>query len=450
VKYKKFYADIDRLNVRQQTESMFEHAAANDDTYKSGRHRSLPILDTITPVPRYPHKLSIFLTNASRNWQVRCFMKDKTYTRSLRTTNKRVALAAARDFFHEVTAKVYGSIVNVKEERELLYEDLVEPTLAIERGRVARGEFGAATLRHLQARMKNTIVPFAGKIPIKRFGYAHGSDFIEMMSKKGMGSTTIQQHIVGMRKVLNYAYTNKIIDSVPQLPWVNITSNPRGHFSVDEYLKLMRAAKADRGFSIPIYATERDKRRPNKIIHYVKITEDFYWFIRFMVNSFVRPSDIKIMQHKHITVVRGDHVYLRLNLPETKKHNKPVVTMQAAVRVYERLLEWQKSQGYGRPDDHVFLPDVAERKVAMMRLLHMFTYVKNKTGVGDNKANGQSRTIYSLRHTAITFRLLYGGNIDLLTLARNARTSVDMVEQFYSSNLTGEMNIGLLQGKRNK
>jgi hypothetical protein len=35
-------------------------------------------------------------------------------------------------------------------------------------------------------------------------------------------------------------------------------------------------------------------------------------------------------------------------------------------------------------------------------------------------------------------------------LARNARTSVDMVEQFYSSNLTGEMNIGLLQGKRNK
>lgn len=169
-----------------------------------------------------------------------------------------------------------------------------------------------------------------------------------------------------------------------------------------------------------------------------------------MVNSFVRPSDIKIMQNKHITVVRGDHVYLRLNLPETKKHNKPVVTMQAAVRVYERLLEWQKANGYGRPDDYVFLPDVAERKVAMMRLLHMFTFIKNKTGVGDNKANGQSRTIYSLRHTAITFRLLYGGNIDLLTLARNARTSVDMVEQFYSSNLTGEMNIGLLQGKRIK
>jgi hypothetical protein len=46
--------------------------------------------------------------------------------------------------------------------------------------------------------------------------------------------------------------------------------------------------------------------------------------------------------------------------------------------------------------------------------------------------------------------LLYGGNIDLLTLARNARTSVEMVEKFYSSNLSSEMNIDLLQGKRKK
>jgi hypothetical protein len=48
----------------------------------------------------------------------------------------------------------------------------------------------------------------------------------------------------------------------------------------------------------------------------------------------------------------------------------------------------------------------------------------------------------------MTFRLLYGGNIDLLTLAKNARTSVEMIERFYASNLTAEMNIDLLQGKR--
>jgi hypothetical protein len=62
--------------------------------------------------------------------------------------------------------------------------------------------------------------------------------------------------------------------------------------------------------------------------------------------------------------------------------------------------------------------------------------------------NDEKRSLYSLRHTAITFRLLYGRGIDLLTLARNARTSVEMIERFYSSNLTAEMNIELLQSKR--
>ena len=46
------------------------------------------------------------------------------------------------------------------------------------------------------------------------------------------------------------------------------------------------------------------------------------------------------------------------------------------------------------------------------------------------------------------FGLLYGKGIGLLTLARNARTSVQMIEEFYASNLTAEMNIDLLHSKR--
>jgi len=63
-------------------------------------------------------------------------------------------------------------------------------------------------------------------------------------------------------------------------------------------------------------------------------------------------------------------------------------------------------------------------------------------------ALGQRRTLYSLRHTAITYRLLYGRGIDLLTLARNARTSVEMIERFYASQLTPEMNVGMLHSRR--
>ena len=38
--------------------------------------------------------------------------------------------------------------------------------------------------------------------------------------------------------------------------------------------------------------------------------------------------------------------------------------------------------------------------------------------------------------------------VDLLSLARNARAAVEMVEQFSLSNLAAEMNIRLLQGRR--
>lgn len=64
--------------------------------------------------------------------------------------------------------------------------------------------------------------------------------------------------------------------------------------------------------------------------------------------------------------------------------------------------------------------------------------------------HGAMCSLYSLRHTAMTFRLISVGNIDLLTLARNARTSVEMIEKFYASTLSAEINIALLHGKRGK
>jgi hypothetical protein len=43
---------------------------------------------------------------------------------------------------------------------------------------------------------------------------------------------------------------------------------------------------------------------------------------------------------------------------------------------------------------------------------------------------------------------LYGQGIDMLTLARNARTSVPMIEKFYASTLDGEMNVTMIQSRR--
>ncbi|MBU3721243.1 MAG: hypothetical protein FGM22_10975 [Burkholderiaceae bacterium] len=169
--------------------------------------------------------------------------------------------------------------------------------------------------------------------------------------------------------------------------------------------------------------------------------------IRFMVNTFIRPTDLRWMQHKHIQIVRGRHLYLRMELPESKRHTTQIISMRPAVSIYESLLRTARQQGTAGPDDYVFLPEVKNRKSAMILLDLHFRRVLEASQLRHGK-RGQVRTLYSLRHTAITFRLLYGRGIDLLTLARNARTSVEMIERFYASELSAEMNIDLLHSRR--
>ena len=421
--------------------------AANDELAYL-RHRTVPIPASITPVPGYPSKLVIFQTPASSYWQVRCYLRGKTYKQSLRTTNRGVAFRAARDFFHAKTAELYGQAVVERPETGNFFKDVVAPMLAVEQARTDRGEFSAAGLRILQNRLHKTIIPFFGEMPLQRIGYAQLSEFVAMLSRDGLTSTTIQQHLVATRKVLKHAYTLGIISSVPSTPVVKVSSKPRGSFSLAEYRALARTARQQIGQRIPVKSTERSKRGADKLERYAVISTDLHLLIGFMVNSFVRPSDIKNLQHKHVTVIRGQHVYLRLNLPESKKHDKPIVTLAAAVRVYERLMQINKARGYASPDDYLFMPEMADRKKAVEFLGYQFQHILSRAGIGGNAANGMNRTLYSLRHTAITFRLLYGKKIDLITLARNARTSVEMIEKFYSSNLSAEMNIDLLQGRR--
>ena len=95
----------------------------------------------------------------------------------------------------------------------------------------------------------------------------------------------------------------------------------------------------------------------------------------------------------------------------------------------------------------MFFPQETNRQFALSTIGWLFSWILKEQGLKQGP-HGGDRTFYSLRHTAITFRLIYGGNIDLLTLARNARTSVEMIEKFYASTLSAEMNISLLHSKR--
>jgi hypothetical protein len=257
---------------------------------------------------------------------------------------------------------------------------------------------------------------------------------------------TVRQILFSLRRIFVHAHNEGLIRQIPAIPRLKSESIPRGAFNVSEYLSLWRASRQMAKVPCIKKFTHRD-RCGGLFARDMPMHPDIPDIIRFMVNCFIRPTDLKWMQHRHIQAVDSRHRYLRLELPETKKHTSQIVSMRPAVGLYKTILEKAKAKGLASPNDYVFLPEIRDRKVAMMLIDVHFRRLLEATGLRAGK-RGQMRTLYSLRHTSIMFRLLYGRGIDLLTLARNARTSVEMIEKFYASELSAEMNVDLLHSRR--
>ena len=194
--------------------------------------------------------------------------------------------------------------------------------------------------------------------------------------------------------------------------------------------------------------------RLGDLMRNVDMTEDMRRLIVFMCNSYIRPTDIKFMQHKHVDVVKGEYTFLRLRIPPTKGHKDPITTMPKAVDCYQTLKRHHIGKGLidkeKNAEDFVFLPQYkTNRDYALKQLQRQFEILLWDTQMAKGPA-GEERTLYSLRHTAIMYRLLFGDGINTLLIARNARTSVEMIDRFYAKPLTGEMNIAALQSRRRK
>lgn len=437
--------------------------AANDEPSVSRqqareRERTVPIPQTITPVPGYPQKLVVFKIAASRFWQMRCWMNGRSQRRSARTESLRLALYAARLFYEEMLARQHaensaqqlplpGLPAPERPARRPLacFGELAERLMRNERARAARGEWSLGSWQVMRNRLDAHLLPRWADVPVCDIDHLALLELTQHLSAQ-FSTTTVSQYLVVVRKVLSHAVASNLLDKLPTFPKIKIHTTPRGAFTPSEYWQIIRCARSLRGQPYPL---PDDRLRASYKIRRAEqvMPNDLAWAIGFMLHSFIRPSDLKTLKHRHVEVVHSHHHYLRLTLPETKRHGKPIVTLQSAVRLYRTLRQAQQAAGFGQSDDYLFLPHLKDRNYAHWVLNFHFNWVLSKTGLKKGP-HGQPRSLYSLRHSAITFRLLYGQGIDLLTLARNARTSVDVINRHYASTVTGEQNIGLLQSRR--
>ena len=427
--------------------------AANDNSSK--RDRTVPIPSTITAVPGYPNKLVVFKIAASKFWQARCWIAGRTHRRTSKTTSLMQAQRFARWFYESLlVANASTQSIRTVQSAEthsgvaqytLTFGALAAQVYANEQARAERGEFGKGSLRMLRNRLDAHILPRFGMLQPADITYQLLLQFSQYLSAAN-SSTTVSHYIIIVRKILVHAVSVGALEALPEVPKIKVRTSSRGAFTPSEYWTIIRTARKLRGVKHPDSTTELRKQYKLQKNHNV-MPPDVAWAIGFMVNSFIRPGDLKKLKHKHVEVVRSKNTYLRLTLPETKLHNAPIVTLQPAVRIYQQICKHQSTHNLAKLNDFLFLPDIKDRQHAMSILSSMFNWVLDCTGLKQN-ANGKPRSLYSLRHSSITFRLLYGSGIDLVTLARNARTGIDVINNHYASSVTGEQNIAMLQSRR--
>jgi len=403
--------------------------------------RTAPMQHTLVPVPGYPRKLVLFKMAASRFWQVRCWVQGRSIRRSTRSTSLKVAQHAAKQLYEQLLS-------SPSQQTDLstcpTWGQATHQLLVQEQARVQRGEFARGSWQVLRNRLFKTLTPAWGHIQLQHLTSKHILEMTHQLSQQ-YSPTTVHQHLVIVRKVLLLAKRLGWLQSLPDVPSVKVKGQSRGAFAPSEYCQIVRAARSMVGQSHPRPQTDL---RKHMALRYCDSTlpADLPWAMRLLVYGFMRPSDLKTLQHQHIEVVQaGTRCYLRLTLPETKGHGTPIVTMPAAVQLYRQILKQRPE--HSAPNDYLLLPETKNRDHALKVLSFHFNWVLAQTGL-KRSPTGTQRTLYSLRHSAITFRLLYGSGMDLLTLARNARTSVQMIERHYASTLQAEQNIAMLHIRR--
>jgi hypothetical protein len=431
-----------------------------------GVGRTTPIKSTITHIPNYPKKLIIYQLAASSFWWVRYYSNGKVFRKSTKETEKRKAISVAKKFFDDVTIGNHAATPHAI--KEITYfADCAQAMLTAQKDKVKREEITKITHENDEWRLKKHVLPHFGKLKLTEVDYFCVERFLATLSKEKLSAATVNAYIGLVRKVLSYGQLRGAITALPRLPKVKREDEPRGWFTTQEYKTLASRAKrlTNKVYEVRSVIVKDDdgkerktlqtvkataRKKPGTQVRRITITPDLHNIIVFMVNSFIRPTDLKHLQHKHVEVIETEDThYLRLSLPKSKKHDAPIVTMRYAVKVYLRQKALYEESKLAGKNDYVFMPKQPKRDVALTELQKQMAIVLDDCGLRKGPRD-EDRSLYSLRHTCIMYRLLYGEGLDLLTLARNARTSPEMIDRFYARHLSAEMNIGLLQSKRRR
>jgi hypothetical protein len=411
----------------------------------TAKFRTTPIRNTITKVKQLPKSAIVYQCAASKYWQFRVYLEGAQRKRSTQKTVLADALKAAKLIYADMLHSVHGSEQGKRRLSGKRSIDEVADSLWTKQAvMIEQGELNPLKNKNDQYAFERHIKPFFKNIPLSDINADTLEDFKMHLAKQKLAKSSQKVYFTVLSKILKQAAKKQFIHSVPLMPTVRMDDEPRGYFDPNEYTKLWQTAKKLKDKTIFSYKDSDYVKGALKA--YAKpyrktlITNECVELILFMRNTYLRPTDIKVLKHKHIFfVTKADIEFLELRHPPTKRHHRVMVSTEHAPGHYRDILTARKDTGFDNPDDYVFMPEYKNREHALKALTRQFEIVL-KTAELKTSADGKKRTLYSLRLTAIV-RGIYDG-ISIETLALNSRTSMDMIDKFYGSHIKTALDKG--------
>jgi integrase len=194
-----------------------------------------------------------------------------------------------------------------------------------------------------------------------------------------------------------------------------------GWFSPEEYKQLYEA-------------TRRRAQNPKKK-HFTWECEQLHDFVLFMGNTGLRPDEAMRLECRDVKFVKDDAT--RETILEIEVRGKRGVgfckSMSGAVFPFRQL----KKRNNPALTDRLF-PKIQRE---------LFNSILTEEGLKAVR-DGNQRTTYSLRHTHICLRLMEGA--DIYQIAKNCRTSVEMIEKYYASNIKNTLDAAAINVRKSK
>ncbi len=401
----------------------------------------------------------IFHRADSPNWFALWRTDDGTQIQqSLRTTDRALATERATRLYIEYETKVkhglsvktttFGYVCDV-----LLTE--VEDEL------VQRGKEHTTKLKDYRTRIERYFKPYFGDKPIDTIRSADiakyrdwrrvywttgpGSKQTELTyvrngrtikaplarHRKGNGDATLPEDVT-LRAIFNCAAKHGWINQerIPKIETRKGRDNPRAAFTLEEEEALLATAN-----------TWVDAARNDKIKAVRQLTTDY---VSILFATGMRPSEALKLKWRDIEPfkdadgVRNVRIWVA-NDSKTGKRD-PVTRAYAEVTIMAMMLDRLGKPELKLPDQPVFVTPDGQRPA---NFAGQFGRWLDFAGILKN-ARGEKRSIYSCRHTYITWALSAGFTTH--EVSRQVGTSTGMIDRFYSK-VSSSMNASRLSGR---